>query len=678
MRHMLQMLVFLSWRSLWSHKGRNLIVGALMFFGTVVVAAGSALIDSLERTMSDSIISSVAGHLQVYSGNARDSLSLFGGMMMSRDEIGFIPDFERVRRELSLVPNVETVVPQALDTAQVVGGNDFDRLLESFRQAHGAGDAVLVKEIASVMRASVAELRKDLEQQFAVSVPTAEDRQVLADFQAATEEGFWSDFFKRVDEKIDFLDTRIARHADQFEMPMYVRYLATDPDVFARSFSKFELVAGTMIPKGERGFLFNKRFHDEVFRNRVIHRLEKIRTGLAEGRTLKDDPKLRAHVEKNVKEYMRVLMRIRPGKLEALDQALAAARREFAGDRLLLQASDRGGMLRALLTMDDANVMPRMRFFDEKIRPLMREYELTVGDSLDIRSFTRSGYMRSVQVKIFGVFRFKGIDQSDVSGSHNLVDLATFRDLYGFMSEEGRQEMEGMKAAAGVQDIARENAEAELFGGEAPAEVKTTIRSESLVGGNANPVLNAAIILKDPTRLEETRLAIEARAAELNLKVETWQGAAGIVGQFVAIVRAVLVAASIMVFLAALAIINNSMIISTMERITEIGTMRAIGTQRAFVLALFVCETLMLGLLVGLLGVWCAAALVSLLGKVGIPAGSDQLAFLFGGERLFPTFSLMNLCTGLGSVLVVSILAALYPAMVAARIPPVVALQAKE
>ena len=70
----------------------------------------------------------------------------------------------------------------------------------------------------------------------------------------------------------------------------------------------------------------------------------------------------------------------------------------------------------------------------------------------------------------------------------------------------------------------------------------------------------------------------------LALKAIDWQKASGIVGQFVTMIRVVLYMAVLIIFVVALVIINNALVMATLERVQEIGTLRAVGAQRRFVL----------------------------------------------------------------------------------------------
>jgi ABC-type lipoprotein release transport system permease subunit len=282
--------------------------------------------------------------------------------------------------------------------------------------------------------------------------------------------------------------------------------------------------------------------------------------------------------------------------------------------------------------------------------------------------------------------------------------MMTFRDLYGLMTQERKEEINRIRADVGVDAVARDNAEELLFGED------TDIVSEERAGGGFDEfskldiraareqaedlsdrsytqeeidqgmALNAAVILKDPTRLLSSMLRIqqESEKSDLGLRVVDWQTASGIVGQFVIVIRLVLYIAIIIIFVVALVIINNSMVMATMERVQEIGTMRAIGAQRTFVLLMFLLETAVLGVIASAAGALLAAGTLQWLHSVGIPATTDALVFLFSGPRLHPTLRGLNVTLGFIIIFIVGMISTLYPAFIATRIQPVVAMQAQE
>jgi ABC-type antimicrobial peptide transport system permease subunit len=89
-------------------------------------------------------------------------------------------------------------------------------------------------------------------------------------------------------------------------------------------------------------------------------------------------------------------------------------------------------------------------------------------------------------------------------------------------------------------------------------------------------------------------------------------------------------------------------------------------------------ETLAVGLLFGAVGALLGAIIVGLLGHWGIPASSDQMYFLYSGPRLHPALGTGNVVLALIVVLLVSMLSAFYPAILATRITPVEAMLTEE
>ena len=120
--------------------------------------------------------------------------------------------------------------------------------------------------------------------------------------------------------------------------------------------------------------------------------------------------------------------------------------------------------------------------------------------------------------------------------------------------------------------------------------------------------------------------------------------------------------------------IMNSMWMSVRERIKEIGTMRAIGASKSYIGFIFVIEAMLLGLFSSAVGVLLGSILVLTTNAFKIPITND-------GVRLFLMSSVLNvnlhakdifstllLFSGLTGV------AALYPALKAAKLRPVEAL----
>ena len=116
--------------------------------------------------------------------------------------------------------------------------------------------------------------------------------------------------------------------------------------------------------------------------------------------------------------------------------------------------------------------------------------------------------------------------------------------------------------------------------------------------------------------------------------------------------------------------VMNVMLMAVYERIREIGTLAAIGTQPGKLMAIFLSEGLLLGLAGATAGIAISYAVVGLMNVW-------PMAFSFGREQivLHPTLGLAEVLGVLGLSVIVSGLASLQPAWRAARMDPIQALR---
>jgi hypothetical protein len=116
--------------------------------------------------------------------------------------------------------------------------------------------------------------------------------------------------------------------------------------------------------------------------------------------------------------------------------------------------------------------------------------------------------------------------------------------------------------------------------------------------------------------------------------------------------------------------IANSMLMSVSERFRDIGTMKCLGALSSLVRTLFLLEAAFMGTVGGLLGV-LGGALFTLLAYV-VPYGGGLALGAFGaGIGAIAWKALVSLGAGVG----LTLLAALYPAALAARMVPADALR---
>jgi ABC-type antimicrobial peptide transport system permease subunit len=681
----------------------NLIIGGIIFFATFLVVTGGALLDSIDSSMSRSIIGSISGHLQVYSDKSKEELALFGGMGGEAD-IAALDSFSPIKAALEQHPNVQTVVPMGTNGALITSGNTVDltlaRLRELYRETQAEGETperrAQIDSLKSHVRQLAELLQDELKTRFELMREDSVDPAEVAALEKARSGAFWAGFDEDPLGSLEFLENQLAPQVVDGDL-LYIRYVGTDLEAFQQSFDRMQIMDGQPVPPGKRGMLLSKFFYEEFLKLKTARRMDLIKEGRESQRTIATDPLLQRYVKENSTQTREIVFQLDPIKSKQ-----ATARLQEA---LGSQEADLSKLLGEFLAVTDENFEARYQQFYEQLVPLLDLYRLKMGDSLTITAFSRTGYVQSVNVPIYGTYQFSGLEKSPLAGAVNLMDLVSFRDLYGYLTEDKKAEIAQLKQKSGAAEVRREDAEAALFGEEAPgtlvAEATPGLIDEGeQIGSNAGAlrkedllqrvyskkevedgmVLSAAIILKDPSRLEATlaELAQRQEVKEQRLRVVSWQKAAGLIGQFVLMMRMVLWGVIVILFVVVLAIINNAVMMATLQRVREVGTMRAIGAQRTFILSMILLETVVLGLVFGGLGAGAGSALVTFLGNVGIPAGTEELYFFFSGPRLLPTLGASNLITAFALVVGVSLFSTFYPAFLATRVSPVTAMQTDE
>jgi ABC-type lipoprotein release transport system permease subunit len=705
-----RILLRISARNLVAAPVRTLILGAIILVGSLIVVVGSSVLDSIDRGMRTSIQGSLGGHLQVYDADSEGTLELYGGLR-GESLLEPIEDFAKVKEVLAKVPNVKQVVPMGIDQAMVSTGNAFDVAVERLRAdvrrlEAGESDPELgraydahrahVRRMVSLLRDEIAQARAivDLEGKDA-----AERRADWADLQRAADDGFWAGFDRDRFGSLEFLENRVAPLAMSGGFT-FLRYVGTDVDAFFEAFPLAEVVEGERIPTGQRGILVGKQYAEEWLKLKNARRLDQIKDARdRRGKTIAKDEELQRWVRENRGGIREILLQLDPVRAEEVARELRAPLGAPPVEQL-------EPLLARLFATTDETFDAHHRLFYDVVAPRLRLYLVNVGDTITIKAPSKSGYFSSVNVKVYGFLQFKGIERSGIAGMMSVMDLLSFRDLYGYLTREKAEEIRRLQATMGTRDVDREHAEEELFGagtslvGEAEA---SSIDEAALVAAGEGPggapaqdleahvysqeeiergvALNAALILEDPRRQRETAGDVEraVKDAGLGLKVIGWQEAAGLVGQFVTLLRVVLFTAVVIFFAIALVIINNAMVMATLQRVKEIGTMRAIGTQRRFVVVMLLVEIAAVGLVFGIAGAVLGAGVVAAIRVAGgIPAVTDLLYFVFSGPALLPRLGGLSVGMSLGIVLAVSILSALYPALIAMRVTPVEAMATED
>ncbi|MBL8916502.1 MAG: FtsX-like permease family protein [Archangium sp.] len=688
----------------------NLLIGALILFGTLVFVLLGGLLDSLSRSMERSVVGSLAGHIQIYSAASKDDLALYGQFGNDSD-LKAITEFPKIQEAISKIDGVQMVVPMGVSGALITSGNIIDLTLERLRDLvrarAGQGgreeltslskeelDAQIHAEILH-LRQIIKVLRGDADRAMADMLSArAVDPHNLEALHRVEKDEFWDGFEADPLGTLEFLENRIAPIVTDTTL-IFLRYVGTDLDKFQHSFDRMKVMKGQAVPAGQRGMLISDLIHEEQMKLKTARRLDKIKDALANGRVIATDDELKRFVKENRSQTRDIVLQLDALKTAEMVKALQ--------DALGSKETELDHLLSALLDTTDENFQKRYDLFYALVTPRVRLYRVNVGDVLTIKAFTRSGYVRNVNVKVYGTFAFSGLEKSMLAGSTSLMDLMSFRDLYGYLTADKAEELKEIQKDTGAKTVSRENAEAELFGEGAEVVAEATpgiidpdtaitstgrrLREDDLIKRvysqkelDDGVMLNAAVMLKDARQIDRVIKEIQRVSDEQNLglKAVSWQKASGLLGQIINVFRVLLFVAVAIIFFIAMIIINNAMMMATIQRTQVIGTMRAIGAQRGLILAMVLIESVVLGVLFGGIGMLTGSGVLGAMAMKGIAAPNDVMYFFFSGPRLIPTVTTGPLVIALVIILFVTVASTFIPAWMATRISPLRAMQADE
>lgn len=252
-------------------------------------------------------------------------------------------------------------------------------------------------------------------------------------------------------------------------------------------------------------------------------------------------------------------------------------------------------------------------------RGVARKLGASVGETVIALGNTSDGRMSAVKLKVTGIWWVKGLEAYEWGACY--ADLAAVQELMDTPDQAAVLVLRQRDPRAPAAPIA-----AALNAGFAREGVAAEARTWEEMGG---PFIGGMTLTR-------------------------------FVANIMDMVMTMIVAAGVL----------NTALMSVFERTREVGTLRAVGARRSRVLVLYLAEAVLLGLCAAALGGALGAGLVVFFGRYGIPAFSEAQRYSYGGDYLFPTLDWTSVVTVPGLMVVVCVLAAFGPAVMAARMRP--------
>jgi putative ABC transport system permease protein len=322
------------------------------------------------------------------------------------------------------------------------------------------------------------------------------------------------------------------------------------------------------------------------------------------------------------------------------------------------------------------------------VQAIQRECGKTVkpGDKILLTGITAQSGFKIREVTISGIYTYK--QTSMQLDRVSLVNIDTLRMLTGMILNEEKPVM----LSEDEQILFEENNEDALFSNniitnEDAKSGSSSIDFDNILGEDKGPRITARsdsnafhfILIKcqDEASALDTKNQLEKFISQnkLEISISDWRWGAGYTAQLALGLQIVFNVVILIIFIVAIIIIMNTLVISITERIPEIGMIRAIGGRKKFVRRMIILETIVISLIFGTLGICLGAGFIALLNLLGIQADNMYLRILFGGNILKPTLSLSAVIGSLFALLMIGVLASLYPISIALKINPVKAMQ---
>lgn len=168
--------------------------------------------------------------------------------------------------------------------------------------------------------------------------------------------------------------------------------------------------------------------------------------------------------------------------------------------------------------------------------------------------------------------------------------------------------------------------------------------------------------------------AVSAALKTEQYKITTYEAANQMIIETEQLSQAYMVVLYLIVLAITATVIVNTLVMAVFERTREIGILAALGMRSRTIMSMFFIESAILAIGGTLIGLFLGGLLVLYSSTVGFYIGDFGATGFLLGERIYGYLTVEDTVTLSITALVVTLVASIYPAMLAARMQPVEAL----
>lgn len=113
------MLIFkIAFRNIMRHKGKSLIIGIILFFGTLIMTMGNAVIEGTHKGINENLVNRFTGHIILVSGDETKDNVLFTPM---GESLKVISDYEEIKDLLKEQDYIKGFIPLTRGISVIFG-----------------------------------------------------------------------------------------------------------------------------------------------------------------------------------------------------------------------------------------------------------------------------------------------------------------------------------------------------------------------------------------------------------------------------------------------------------------------------------------------------------------------------------------------------------------------------
>jgi putative ABC transport system permease protein len=289
---------------------------------------------------------------------------------------------------------------------------------------------------------------------------------------------------------------------------------------------------------------------------------------------------------------------------------------------------------------------------------------LSVGQRVTVLGLSEGGGVNAYATTVRGIF--DPIYYKNVFNYINFIDIRTYSGVYNFTGVAKGSLPDSLEK--GLAAASQNEDSIFALAGDSAGSIDTSrLKAESISGYTM-----IAVRLKDDAAAGT--LMAQATASDFGVKAARWDEASGFFARISSALQAFIYLATALIFLVVAFIFMNTLIISIIERTGEIGTMRALGSEKSFIRRIFLAETLMLNVAASIVGILIGLALILATGRSGLPLPETVSQYLIGGGNLPMRLSAAPFLIAMAIVVAVSVIATVLPIRVATKITPLAAM----